>query len=79
MWFNWTYPWVILLLQNSFNKILCTGLRGAMAYALAIRNAGSGLQGRLMFSTTIVIVIATVILCGGLTTPMLQWLKIKYE
>jgi sodium/hydrogen exchanger-like protein 6/7 len=48
-----------------------------MAYALAIRNAGSGLQGRLMFSTTIVVVIATVMLCGGLTTPMLQWLKIR--
>lgn len=53
-----------------------TGLRGAMAFALAIRNTNSEVQ-QTIFSTTLVIVIATVILCGGCTTQMLLWLKIR--
>jgi len=54
-----------------------TGLRGAMAYALAIRNT-STVQRQTIFSTTLVIVIATVMLCGGFTTQMLLWLKIRW-
>ena len=55
---------------------LFQGLRGAVAFALAIRNTSTP-QRRLMFSTTLLIVIATVILCGGFSMQMLQWLKIK--
>ena len=56
--------------------LLAAGLRGAIAFALAIRNTDNE-QQRLLFSTTLVIVITTVVLCGGLTTQMLEWLKIR--
>src|SRR6218665_3234077 len=59
---------------------LSEGLRGAMAFALAIsQSQNEGVENRTIFSTTLVIVTSTVILCGGLTTPMLQWLKIRSE
>ena len=51
------------------------GLRGAMAFALAIRNTSTRPR-RVMFTTTLLIVETTVILCGGCTTQMLQWLGI---
>ena len=54
-----------------------SGLRGAVSFALAIRNTGSD-QLKIIFSTTLIIVITTVILFGGLTTQMLEWLKIRY-
>lgn len=54
-----------------------TGLRGAMAFALAMRNTKTP-AGCMILSTTLIIVITTVILCGGLTTQVLQWLKIRY-
>jgi len=57
--------------------IMVAGLRGAMAFALAIRNT-STIHQRTIFSTTLIIVIATVMLCGGLTTQMLLWLKIRW-
>jgi len=53
-----------------------SGLRGAIAYALAIRNTSSEAR-RLMLSATMVIVLVTVIFCGGTVTPMLQFLQIK--
>jgi len=56
--------------------LLTAGLRGAMAFALAIRNT-STIQQRTIFSTTLIVVITTVMLCGGFTTQMLLWLKIR--
>ena len=53
-----------------------SGLRGAMAFALAMRNTSSQAR-KLILTTTSIIVILTVILCGGLTSKMLVWLKIK--
>ena len=53
-----------------------SGLRGAMAFALAIRNTSTQAR-KLILTTTSIIVIATVILCGGLTSSMLEWLKIN--
>merc|ERR1719193_2130994 len=53
-----------------------SGLRGAIAFALAIRNATTPAQN-VILSTTSLIVIVTVIVCGGLTSPMLGILKIK--
>jgi len=78
------YPLSFLLNLGRSNKIrynfqhmmMFSGLRGAIAFALAIRNT-SNEERSLILSTTLIIVIATVILCGGLTTPMLQWLKIR--
>ncbi|XP_064638115.1 sodium/hydrogen exchanger 9-like isoform X4 [Lineus longissimus] len=78
------YPLSFLLNLGRSNKIkinfqhmmMFSGLRGAIAFALVVRNTASE-QRRLMLSTTLVIIIATVILCGGLSTTMLQWLKIR--
>ncbi|KAH9512783.1 Sodium/hydrogen exchanger 9 [Bulinus truncatus] len=78
------YPLSFLLNLGRSNKIrpnfqhmmMFSGLRGAMAFALAIRETDS--EGKqLMASATMIIVLATVILCGGFTTPMLQWLQIR--
>jgi len=47
-----------------------------MAFALAIANT-STVQRQTIFSTTLVIVIATVMLGGAFTTQTLRWLKIR--
>ncbi|KAK2160311.1 hypothetical protein LSH36_136g04037 [Paralvinella palmiformis] len=78
------YPLSFLLNLGRSNKIhynfqhmmMFSGLRGAIAFALAIRNTQSD-QRKVIFSTTLVLVITTVILFGGFTTQMLQWLKIR--
>ncbi|KAM5290127.1 sodium/hydrogen exchanger 7 isoform 3-T3 [Glossophaga mutica] len=53
-----------------------TGLRGAMAFALAIRDTASYAR-QMMFTTTLLIVFFTVWIVGGGTTPMLSWLNIR--
>lgn len=52
-----------------------SGLRGAIAFALAIRNTSSDARKSIL-TTTSLIVIVTVVLCGGLTTQVLSWLGI---
>ncbi|KAL6031922.1 hypothetical protein STEG23_010148, partial [Scotinomys teguina] len=52
------------------------GLRGAMAFALAIRDTASYAR-QMMFTTTLLIVFFTVWVIGGGTTPMLSWLNIR--
>jgi sodium/hydrogen exchanger-like protein 6/7 len=52
------------------------GLRGAMAFGLAIRNTLSTAR-QLMLSATSVIVIVSVFICGGSTSQVLAWLEIK--
>ncbi|KAJ8950292.1 hypothetical protein NQ318_021148 [Aromia moschata] len=52
-----------------------TGLRGAMSFALAIRNTLSE-QRQAMLTTTSLIVIITVIIQGGATMNLLNWFKI---
>ncbi|GFY35321.1 hypothetical protein TNCV_796751 [Trichonephila clavipes] len=77
------YPLSLLLNLGRHNKIplsfqhvlFFSGLRGAMAFALAIRNTLSD-QRHLMLTTTSVIAIVTVIVCGGLSTQLLAWLGI---
>lgn len=55
---------------------LCSlGLRGAMSFALAIRNTVSEAR-QAMLTTTSLIVIATVIIQGGATMQLLTWFKI---
>ncbi|ELT98939.1 hypothetical protein CAPTEDRAFT_184481 [Capitella teleta] len=79
------YPLSFLLNLGRSNKIrynfqhmmMFAGLRGAIAFALAIRNTSTP-ERRIVFSSTLVIVMATVIMCGGFSTQMLQWLKIRY-
>jgi NhaP-type Na+/H+ or K+/H+ antiporter len=82
------YPlaFIINLSRPRDNKIdmkmqhlmMFSGLRGAMAFALAIRNTSS--QARcLILTTTSVVVITTVIGCGGATTKVIKWLGIAYK
>ncbi|XP_035709272.1 sodium/hydrogen exchanger 9 isoform X4 [Folsomia candida] len=60
----------------SFQHMLFfSGLRGAIAFALAIRNTLS-LARQTLLTTTSVIVIVTVIICGGGTSQLLNWLNI---
>ncbi|XP_064615656.1 sodium/hydrogen exchanger 6-like [Liolophura sinensis] len=78
------YPLSFLLNLGRTNKIrfnfqhmmMFAGLRGAIAYALAIQSVTTEPR-QLMLSSTMCIVLVTVILCGGLSTPMLQWLQIR--
>ncbi|XP_070537705.1 sodium/hydrogen exchanger 6-like [Ptychodera flava] len=78
------YPLSFLLNLGRKNKIswnfqhmlTFAGLRGAIAFALAIRNTETA--GRqTMLTTTLMIVLVTVVVCGGGTTQMLAWLKIR--
>ncbi|KAG8226967.1 hypothetical protein J437_LFUL009518 [Ladona fulva] len=57
------------------HMLFFAGLRGAMAFALAIRNTVSDARQR-MLTTTSLIVIMTVIVLGGGTMQLLAWFKI---
>ncbi|XP_072295470.1 sodium/hydrogen exchanger 7 [Eucyclogobius newberryi] len=61
---------------NFQHMMMFAGLRGAMAFALAIRDTAT-LARQMMFSTTLLIVFFTVWVFGGGTTPMLSWLHIR--
>lgn len=61
--------------MNFQHMLFCAGLRGAMSFALAIRNTVSDAR-QAMLTTTSLIVILTVIFQGGATTQFLSWFKI---
>lgn len=61
----------------SFFGFSPSGLRGAIAFALAIRNTESQPK-QMMFTTTLLLVFFTVWVFGGGTTPMLTWLQIRW-
>ncbi|XP_050717131.1 sodium/hydrogen exchanger 7-like isoform X3 [Eriocheir sinensis] len=63
---------------NFMNMLFFSGLRGAIAFALAIRNTSSDARKSIL-TTTSLIVIVTVVLCGGLTTQVLSWLGIPVD
>jgi NhaP-type Na+/H+ or K+/H+ antiporter len=54
-----------------------SGLRGAIAFALAIRNTSTAAHQTIL-TATLVIVLVTVVFFGGSTVALLQWLRIKY-
>ncbi|CAH8449805.1 unnamed protein product [Heterobilharzia americana] len=60
---------------NFQHMIFFSGLRGAMAFSLAIRNTSSEIR-RMFFSTTIVVVVTTVLLGGCFAISLLHRLKI---
>ncbi|GAB5584555.1 sodium/hydrogen exchanger 6 isoform X3 [Prionailurus iriomotensis] len=65
--------------KHVFSPVFIIGafcLRGAMAFALAIRDTASYAR-QMMFTTTLLIVFFTVWIIGGGTTPMLSWLNIR--
>ncbi|XP_012691234.1 sodium/hydrogen exchanger 6b [Clupea harengus] len=78
------YPLSFLLNLGRKNKIssnfqhvmMFSGLRGAMAFALAIRDTSTYAR-RMTFSSTLLIVFFTVWVCGGGTTPMLSFMNIR--
>ncbi|XP_077463077.1 sodium/hydrogen exchanger 7 [Stigmatopora argus] len=61
---------------NFQHMMMFAGLRGAMAFALAIRDTASYAR-QMIFTTTLLIVFFTVWVFGGGTTPMLSWLHIR--
>ncbi|KFO21851.1 Sodium/hydrogen exchanger 9 [Fukomys damarensis] len=65
-------PW------NFQHMMMFSGLRGAIAFALAIRNTESQPK-QMMFTTTLLLVFFTVWVFGGGTTPMLTWLQIRLD
>uniref|UniRef100_A0AAX7UEI8 Sodium/hydrogen exchanger n=1 Tax=Astatotilapia calliptera TaxID=8154 RepID=A0AAX7UEI8_ASTCA len=75
------YPLSFLLNLGRKNKIgynfqhvmMFAGLRGAMTFALSIRDTATYAR-QMMFSTTLLIVFFTVWICGGGTTPMLSFM-----
>nr|XP_023411117.1 sodium/hydrogen exchanger 9 [Loxodonta africana] len=63
-------PW------NFQHMMMFSGLRGAIAFALAIRDTDSQPK-QMVLTTTLLIVFFTVWVFGGGTTPMLTWLQIR--
>uniref|UniRef100_A0A4W3JJF7 Sodium/hydrogen exchanger n=1 Tax=Callorhinchus milii TaxID=7868 RepID=A0A4W3JJF7_CALMI len=61
---------------NFQHMMMIAGLRGAMTFALAIRDTANYAR-RMMFTTTLLIVFFTVWVFGGGTTPMLSYLRIR--
>lgn len=78
------YPLSFLLNLGRTRTIPCnfqhmmffSGLRGAIAFALAVRNTVS-IPRQMMLTATLVIVIVSVIIFGGLTMPVLTLLGIR--
>lgn len=64
-----------ITLSSSFLSVF-SGLRGAIAFALAIRETESQPK-QMMFTTALLVVFFTVWVFGGGTTPMLTWLQIR--
>ncbi|KAJ8015716.1 hypothetical protein DPEC_G00029030 [Dallia pectoralis] len=78
------YPLSFLLNLGRRNKIssnfqhmmMFAGLRGAMTFALSIRDTATYAR-RMMFTTTLLIVFFTVWVCGGGTTQMLSCQNVR--
>lgn len=70
--------WAWISFQATLIAVSSAGLRGAMAFALAIRDTATYAR-QMMFTTTLLVVFFTVWVFGGGTTPMLSWLHIRYS
>uniref|UniRef100_A0A3B5AKK5 Sodium/hydrogen exchanger 6-like n=1 Tax=Stegastes partitus TaxID=144197 RepID=A0A3B5AKK5_9TELE len=61
---------------SNFQHVMMFALRGAMTFALSIRDTATYAR-QMMFSTTLLIVFFTVWICGGGTMPMLSFMSIR--
>ena len=64
------------LLCIQFDALFCAGLRGAVAFALAMRNTVS-VPRQMMLTSVLTVVLVTVIVNGGATMSVLTFLKIR--
>eukprot|EP01134_Creolimax_fragrantissima_P001798 CFRG1798T1 len=55
-----------------------SGLRGAVAFALAIENSQTK-ESRIILSTTLFVVITTVYVCGSLAIPVAEYLQVTLK
>lgn len=62
--------------MKSQHMLWFSGLRGAVAFALAIRNT-EDMTRQIMLTSVLVVAIVTVVINGGLTTQALSMLKIR--
>jgi len=60
---------------NLQHMMFLSGLRGAIAFALAIRNTLTDAR-QMILTSTLVIVMVTVVVCGGSTVSLLTWFNI---
>ena len=65
----------VKITANLQHMMMFSGLRGAIAFALAIRNTISDSR-QMILSTTLTIVIVTVVVNGGFVIKVLEWLRI---
>ncbi|RHY31263.1 hypothetical protein DYB32_003800 [Aphanomyces invadans] len=63
--------------KNQQVMIWFSGFRGALCFALALEWPNDKRSVRQVIATTMVVVLATLFVGGGLTVPMLKYLKIK--
>ena len=64
--------YILFFSFSSFNL----GLRGAVAFALAMRNTES-VPRQMMLTSVLIVVLVTVIINGGSTMSVLSFLKIR--
>lgn len=70
--------WYDMCFSHRFHVSFCfSGLRGAMTFALSIRDTATYAR-QMMFSTNLLLVFFTVWVCGGGTTQMLSFQRIRY-
>nr|XP_023661599.1 sodium/hydrogen exchanger 9-like [Paramormyrops kingsleyae] len=62
--------------RNIQHMMMFSGLRGAVAFALAAQDTSTEAQ-RAILSTTLLVVLVTVWVMGSATVPMLGWLDIR--
>lgn len=65
-----------LLVVHHFVLSVILGLRGAVAFALAMRNTES-VPRQMMLTSVLIVVLVTVIINGGATMSVLSFLKIR--
>ena len=62
---------------NDMFIVFFSGLRGAIAFSLALGKETE--NGEVIFTTTLIIVLFTVLVMGGATVPLLDKLKIRLD